>query len=1182
MIGNVPVQRSAQELQQEAEALKNTVSTEELEEFKRVFAIVDTDGSGTISLNELQQLMQNLRKGKPCTRAEVALVQEAIDADKNESITLDEFIQALTRWTASSKGIQRKNSGGSSPNGKGLRRRGSSGDVGDFANSRTREEIVADIAAFFNQFERVDWNTKLQRVREKFQQAQNSGKLSAEEGFDSFWLMGREPKVVGPDQRIQFIESVRNEIAAGRLQQQVQNLRNGQTMDVRFHAMNYLAQIMAILDVFPTPADRWDVAEVIFMLFKQVRDGDAVTAVLNNFLTLDANSGQFDPETVWKVQEIALDFLYLYLPGPRVAHTPVNNEWHTDRMATKKDALRAQIPGIGNTVQILMRLLTASSVMAASMFWRHNGISMVVKKCIQVLGAFAAHDEEARSALVDLGVLKLIIDSLNPRQDLGARSRGGMHPEVAAGLMWTLCILCGHTHAQPIWEMGGGPFKRLLDCGLWPRLIQVVQTCDPTGRNNHLPAILCKPLPPGTTGDAITSCITQAVTCCFIGITAIYPGVYENLQPQRLQIILTRALQYIQISAKVLEDSEDRGSGSGNNVAGLQKRSDLMRCVLSAMKCVEAILVSDEDRGAELLHNSNLPQLIEYMLESRAHGTLRKAAAELLTAVCRNSSLRTPILRQKGMVRLILQIMNNDSELQSRASNVLFQLSRKASLRELRDMVNMGLIEGLMSCVTKFKTQDEVTAQTLNYSGDTFNFVLVRNSLKMLSIVAKGGEEGSVNTSGTNGNEFLRKFNLGHIGNIEQLLNTIVQEVKTNSPQRWALAQGATGVEHSVEGQARNFLNVLVEMHQPRASQGDQFSSQIVQRVQPMVRTLDMLFQQSQMRSGPGGMAIDGMMAMGMNGQMMMGGMNGTGMGGQVMLGAQQIPVQVVWSVNGQRQRPQQIEGIPSNLPIMRLKKHLTMNSPGGDQITEVSYHDFSRNPPVWIECSTQDTLQNAVNGALSRRRPIEFLATVRSSGGRGRGGGGYSRGGGGYGRGGGGYGRGGGGVEDLPLLMKNMRRNINATDLHRLWGVFKRAAVQNGVRGIQRREFVDILSREARADRRTGENLFNAMDADGGGSVDIKELAMSWSLMFSPRDRVDILFDAFDFDDSGTLDPGEVTQMIKMIDNTSFQDAQLMAQQLFQMVDEDRSGDIDKNEFFKGMTGIPQLQQLLMNFSMQ
>ena len=1019
MYGNLPPRRSAQELQQEAQALASTVTSEEMEEFKRVFAIVDTDGSGTITLNELQQLMQNMRGGKSCTRTEVALIQEAIDCDKNESISLDEFIQALTRWTASSKGIDKKFT---SDNGKGLRRRGSSGDVGDFGNARTREEIIADIKAFFNQFEQVDWNTKLQRVRDKFKRAENSGKVSVEEGFDSFWLMGREPKVVGPDQRVQFIESVRNEIAAGRLQQQVQNLRAAQTIDIRFHAMNYISQIMAILDVFPTPADRWDVAEVIFMLFKQIRDGDVVTSVLNNFLTLDATNGSFDPETVWKVQCMALDFLFLYLPGPRVAHTPINNEWHSDRMTTKKDALRAQIPGVGNTVQVLMRLLSVSSVTAASMFWRHNGISMVVKKCVQVLGAFAAHDEEARSALVDLGVLKLVIDSLNPRQDMGARSTGGMHPEVAAGLMWTLCILCGHSHSQPLWEMGGGPFKRLLDCGVWPRLVQVIQTCDPTGRNNHLPAILCKPLPAGTTSESITSCITQAVTCCFIGITAIYPGVCENIQIQRLKIILTRALQYVTISAKVLEDSEDRGGSNGTS--GLQKRSDLMRCVLSAMKCVESILVSDEERGAELLHNSNLPQLIEYMLESRAHGTLRKAAAELLTAVCSISSLRTPILKQKGMVRLILQIMNNDNELQSRASNVLFQLSKKASIRELRDMVNMGLIEGLMGCVTKFKTQDEVTSTSLNYAGDTFNFVLVRNALKMLCIVAQGGEEGSTNGGSVNGNEFLRKFNLGHVGTIEQLLNTIVNEVKTNSPQRWAIAQGATGVEHSVEGQARNFLNVLVEMHRPHAAQGDQFSTQILQRVQPMVQTLSALFQMSQRKNGPGGMAIDninGMVPTMMVGQnMMMGGMQ---MNGQVILGVQQIPVRVTWSVNGQRQRPQQIEGIPSNLPILKLKKYLTMNSPSGDQITEVQYHDFSRNPPVWIECSTQDSLQTAINGALSRRKPIEFLATVRATGRGGRGYNGsrrFGRGDSSYQSGGyGGYGRGDLGGGDLPLMMK-------------------------------------------------------------------------------------------------------------------------------------------------------------------
>ena len=65
--------------------------------------------------------------------------------------------------------------------------------------------------------------------------------------------------------------------------------------------------------------------------------------------------------------------------------------------------------------------------------------------------------------------------------------------------------------------------------------------------------------------------------------------------------------------------------------------------------------------------------------------------------------------------------------------------------------------------------------------------------------------EGGTNTGGVNGNEFLRKFNLGHVGTIEQLLNTIVNEVKTNSPQRWAIAQGATGVDIVLKGKHGTF-----------------------------------------------------------------------------------------------------------------------------------------------------------------------------------------------------------------------------------------------------------------------------------------------------------------------------------------------------------------------------------------
>ena len=35
--------------------------------------------------------MQNMRGGRSCTRTEVALIQEAIDCDKNESISLDVY-----------------------------------------------------------------------------------------------------------------------------------------------------------------------------------------------------------------------------------------------------------------------------------------------------------------------------------------------------------------------------------------------------------------------------------------------------------------------------------------------------------------------------------------------------------------------------------------------------------------------------------------------------------------------------------------------------------------------------------------------------------------------------------------------------------------------------------------------------------------------------------------------------------------------------------------------------------------------------------------------------------------------------------------------------------------------------------------------------------------------------------
>ena len=1149
--------RSSQELAEEAESLAHTVTPEELAEFKQTFAIVDADGSGTISMNELQQLMQNLRQA-PVQRAEVALIQEQIDNDKNDSISLDEFVQALTRWSASSKGIIKKRASSTgapgSPGSPRRRTRSGSAELVDFQNvGQTREDILRNIKAFFNQFEEVDWNTKLQRVKEKFQHFEGSQKSSVEESMDSFWLMGREPNIVDANTRIQYIEQVRGEIQNGNLNRNIQTLKVGQTMELKIEALRYVQQVMTILDVFPSPSDRYDVAEVIFELFNEIQRGDVVQSMTTHFLGLSPVESGYDPNVLWTVQGMALDFLFLYLPGPRIAHTPPANVWHPDQMTAKKDALRATLHGTTfNCVQLIVALLTQTAQICALNYWRVDAATMVVKKCVQVLGAFAAHDEEARANLVELGILKVIIESLNPRQDLGARSSGGMHPEVAASLMWSLCILCGHTHQERVWELGGQAFKALFESGVWVRLMQIIDTCNPQGTNNHLPTIFSKPLP--FAGEKLNSCISQCVTCCFIGCTQLYPGLWQEVQGNRVNKLMERGLQYMAICADVIVSLEDQGDEGGHN---LGQRSDLMRCVLSAIMCVESIIVVNE-KAAELLRQSRVADVVKFMLESQAHISLKTAAAGLLTKMC-HGGLKKNVMESKGLVRLILSMVQNDRDLQNRMAALLHRLCKSANDRELRMIIRLGVIDTLFACLAKFEDHDEVSHKALGHSGVVFNFALVKHSLETLIVIARGCKDSGVH-------EIVEKFTTNHCNALGTLLDTIVREIRQHTQQRWALAQGVTGLDDSIESKCLSLMQVLVGIHQPRAHQGNRFSAEFLRKLDPMQHMLSNMLNAVQ-RQGESGL-------MDMDGGLMMPGMMQPGM----PLGNQMIPCNIIWNVDGRPHPPQQIQPIASNMHIMNLKQHITMNSPSGGGVGQIQFHDKTRAPPVWIELSTQNELQSAINGALTSYQPIELQVMCVS---RGRGGqGGYNSWGGGSG---GGFNAPNAFGGNLNSTMKSLRRQTDEGVLNNLWREFKQSAVNNGEQGISRREFQEILSNtQMGRNRKFCQQLFESMDTDNGGSVDIKELAMAWSIMYpSPQTKMRIMFEAFDFDNGGSLDPNELTCMIKMIQNIPHYEAEQMAQRIFQMADQDGSGDIDFQEMYNAMNNIPECQQLLMRFNM-
>ena len=71
------------------------LSHEELAEFREIFNLVDRDGGGSISKEELGELMDTL--GINASQEEVDLMIEEIDQDNNGEIDFDEFVAVMSR-----------------------------------------------------------------------------------------------------------------------------------------------------------------------------------------------------------------------------------------------------------------------------------------------------------------------------------------------------------------------------------------------------------------------------------------------------------------------------------------------------------------------------------------------------------------------------------------------------------------------------------------------------------------------------------------------------------------------------------------------------------------------------------------------------------------------------------------------------------------------------------------------------------------------------------------------------------------------------------------------------------------------------------------------------------------------------------------------------------------------------
>lgn len=75
--------------------MTQNLSAEEIAEFREIFHLVDKDGGGSITKDELVDLMETLRI--PTKPEEVEQMINEIDKDKSGTIDFEEFVMVMSK-----------------------------------------------------------------------------------------------------------------------------------------------------------------------------------------------------------------------------------------------------------------------------------------------------------------------------------------------------------------------------------------------------------------------------------------------------------------------------------------------------------------------------------------------------------------------------------------------------------------------------------------------------------------------------------------------------------------------------------------------------------------------------------------------------------------------------------------------------------------------------------------------------------------------------------------------------------------------------------------------------------------------------------------------------------------------------------------------------------------------------
>ena len=324
------------------------LSEDEIEEIHTAFVLIDSDGSGNLSMDKLQKAILRITKTSEIIRVNISSLYGQMDLDHDGSVTWPDFLNFMSFWLMQFNVIRpkiRTDLAMTSHERKMLHKAIS----GILANGYTNAE--------FSQYH-VD---------------------SLEARTETWDYLG-ESKIYTIEEQKDYLSKVMIKIQESeffRILQQIQQ----PDMVVVYSGLEELKELLRVLCYFSTSYDRQGVSDYLLNLFSKLVSSNVLSLIIK-FLSYDKYK---------QIQWQALNILTLMIPGPRLPNFP--NE-------SKK------------CVEIFKALLISSACLNTILQLCNSECIEVSGQALLAIGFITRYDSSIRNSLYSQGAISVLLGIL--------------------------------------------------------------------------------------------------------------------------------------------------------------------------------------------------------------------------------------------------------------------------------------------------------------------------------------------------------------------------------------------------------------------------------------------------------------------------------------------------------------------------------------------------------------------------------------------------------------------------------------------------------------------------------------------------------------------------------------------------------------------------------------------------